>query len=81
MSVSLYFDHNVRAAIASGLRRRDVDVLATYEDGYAEADDPTILQHATDLGRVAFTHDDDFIAVGNDWQKEGRRFAGIIYVH
>ena len=81
MSVGLYFDHNVRAAIASGLRHRGVDVLVAYEDGYAQAADSMVLERATKLGRVAFTNDDDFLFVAHEWQKAGRMFAGVIYVH
>ena len=81
MSVALYFDHNVRAAIAVGLRQRGVDVLVAFEDGFAEAEDPAVLAQATDLGRVAFTNDDDFLAVAHDWLKTGRNFSGVIYAH
>jgi hypothetical protein len=81
VSVALYFDHNVRVAIAIGLRQRGVDVLVAFEDGFAEANDPTVLARATELGRVAFTNDDDFLAVAHDWLKTGREFAGVIYVH
>ncbi len=81
MSVAFYFDHNVRAAIVHGLRQRGVDVLVAFDDGYAEAEDPEVLARATELGRVAFTHDDDFLAVAHEWLKTGRTFAGVVYVH
>ena len=81
MSLALYFDHNVRAAIASGLRQRGVDVLLAYEDGYAEVDDPIVLERATELGRVTFTNDDDFLPIARQWLAAGRTFAGVVYVH
>ena len=81
MSVALYFDHNVRAAIASGLRQRGADVLLAIEDGFEEADDPAILGRATELGRVVFTSDDDFLAVACEWLSAGLAFSGLIYVH
>jgi hypothetical protein len=81
VSVALYFDHNVRAAIAIGLRQRGVDVLVASEDGFAEAKDPAVLARATELGRVGFTNDDDFLAIAHDWSTTGREFAGVIYVH
>ncbi len=81
MSLGLYFDHNVRAAIATRLKQRGIDVLVAFDDGYSEADDATILQRATALGRVTFTNDDDFLNVAHDWQSSGREFAGVIYVH
>ncbi len=81
MSVALYFDHKVRLAVSDGLRQRGVDVLVAFEDGFSEAEDPAVLARATELGRVAFTNDDDFLAVANAWLKSGRIFAGVIYVH
>ncbi len=61
--------------------RRGVEVLTAFDDGHSEADDPDVLKRATKLGRVAFTSDDDFLAVAHEWQKSGRTFAGVIYVH
>ena len=55
--------------------------LIAFEDDYAEAEDPEVLARATELGRVAFTNDDDFLAVANEWLKAGRQFAGVVYVH
>jgi hypothetical protein len=43
VSVPLYLDHNVRAAVAAGLRRRGVDVLTAHDDGAAELDDESLL--------------------------------------
>lgn len=60
MSVQLYMDHHVPAAITQGLRSRGVDVLTSYEDGTAEFDDPPVLARATELGRVVFSQDADF---------------------
>jgi predicted nuclease of predicted toxin-antitoxin system len=81
VSVTLYLDHNVHAAIALGLRQRGVDVLVAFEDGYAESDDADVLERAMQLGRVVFTNDDDFLAIADKWQETGRPFAGVIYVH
>jgi predicted nuclease of predicted toxin-antitoxin system len=57
VSVAFYMDHHVPSAVTEGLRRRGVDVLTTYEDGLAAADDEVILQRATVLGRPVFTQD------------------------
>jgi hypothetical protein len=81
MSVSLYFDHNVRFAIVLGLRQREVDVLTTRDDGFDTADDPDVLARATELRRVTFTNDDDFLAVAREWLQSGRSFAGVVYAH
>jgi hypothetical protein len=37
--------------------------------------------HAKILGRVLFTQDIRFKALAQDWQREGRQFAGLIFGH
>ena len=81
MSVNLYFDVHVRLAVADGLRLRGVDVLRAQEDGTAEFADPDLLNRATELGRVLFTQDDDFLSEGVRRQNNGESFAGIVYAH
>ena len=76
MSVGLYMDHHVPAAITRGLRRCDVDVLTAEEDETADWDDEPLLGRATRLGRIIFTQDDDLLAIGHKWQHAGREFAG-----
>ena len=61
MSVALYSDVHVRAAVTEGLRLRGVDVLTAQEDGAATMDDPDLLDRAGELGRVIFTQDQDFL--------------------
>jgi hypothetical protein len=79
MTIPLYLDHHVKAAITVGLRRRGVDVATCAEDGMDRADDDQILARATQLGRAVFTQDDDFLALANEWLRNGRAFAGVIY--
>lgn len=79
MTVLLYMDHHVKAAITDGLRRRGVDVLTCLEDGTDQADDEQILQRASQLGRAEFTQDDDFLVLADKWLKQGREFAGVIF--
>jgi hypothetical protein len=74
-------DHHVPAAITQGLRRRGVDVLTAEEDQTSEWDDERLLERATLLGRIVFTQDDDFLAIGHHWRNSGRDFAGIVYAH
>ena len=45
------------------------------------ADDEAIVARATELGRVVFTRDEDFLAIASDIQASGRRFSGVIYAH
>jgi hypothetical protein len=79
MSVLLYIDHHVKAAITDGLRKRGVDVMTCTEDGTDQADDEQILERATYLGRTVFTQDDDFLVLADEWLRKGREFAGVIY--
>lgn len=81
MAQAFYMDVHVPSAVTVGLRRRDVDVLTSQEDGTQEADDVALLQRATDLGRALFTQDDDLLAIAASWQREGREFAGVVYAH
>jgi len=74
-------DHHVRGAATKGLRRRGIDVLTAFEDGRAEAPDDELFVRATDLGRVVFTQDDDFLIIADEWQRVGRHFAGVVYAH
>lgn len=80
MTVQFYFDENVSGHIVRGLRRREVDILTTAEDGLAGFADECLLQRATDLDRVMFSQDSDLVAIAKRWQAEGRRFSGLIYV-
>jgi predicted nuclease of predicted toxin-antitoxin system len=79
MSIPLYMDHHVKAAITDGLRRRGVDVLTCADDGADQSDDDAILERAAHLARAVFTQDDDFLALADEWLRNGRDFAGVIY--
>jgi hypothetical protein len=79
MAVTLYMDVHVPAAITRQLRRRGVDVLTAQEDGYDAVYDDELLTRATALGRVVFTHDIRFRVEAEDWLRQGREFAGLIF--
>jgi predicted nuclease of predicted toxin-antitoxin system len=81
VSVPLYMDHHVDAAITQGLRRRGIDVLTSRDDGTDTWDDEPLLRRATDLGRALFSQDDDFLAIAHRFLSSGRPFAGLIYGH
>lgn len=81
MPLRLYFDHHIHKAIAVGLRLREVDVLTAHEDGGDELADPDLLDRASALGRVLFTHDDDLLVEAAARQEQDKYFAGVIYVH
>ncbi len=59
MSLRLYMDVHVPAAITEGLRRRAIDVLTSQEDGTRQADDEQLLKRSTELERVLVSQDED----------------------
>ena len=77
----LYMDVHVNAAITAGLRRREIDVLTSQEDGSTRFDDADLLRRATELDRVLFSQDDDFLSIVREHQSHGTFFAGLIYGH
>jgi hypothetical protein len=81
MSIPLYMDVHVHAAITEQLEVRGVDVITAQDDDRADSDDDDLLEQATALGRVIFTQDADFHAIAAHWQQQGREFAGIVYGH
>jgi predicted nuclease of predicted toxin-antitoxin system len=81
MPLAFYMDHHVPRAITLGLRLRGVDVLTAYEDGASELEDATLLDRASERGRVLFTRDDDLLAEAAKRQREEIPFLGVIYAH
>ncbi len=79
MSIALYMDVHVPRPITEQLRRREVDVLTVIEDGRRELPDDELLDRAHELGRVLFTQDARFKGLAEDWQRQGRPFAGMIF--
>lgn len=80
MAVGLYADHNLNRAICQGLRLRGVDLLTALEDEAARLPDPELLDRATDLERVLLSSDRDLIVEARRRQREGIRFAGVVFV-
>ena len=81
MPLSVYMDVHIPLAISDGLRRRHIDVLTSQEDGTSEYDDEPLLARATELGRLLFTQDEDFLRIAAHWQRSGNHFVGILYAH
>lgn len=77
--IALYMDEHIRRAITIGLRLRGVDVLTVQEDGRAGTPDPLLLDRSTELQRVMFSQDQDFLIEANRRQVEGIPFSGVIY--
>ena len=74
-------DAHVHSSITEQLRRRSVEVLTAQDDGLDDLDDEQLLNRSTSLGRLMFTFDIRFKARAEDWQRQGRSFAGLIWGH
>jgi len=81
MPVAFYMDQHVPKAITEGLQRLGIDVIRTQDDDRDRATDEEILDRATELGRVVFTRDEDFLALAHERQTDGTEFAGVVYAH
>jgi predicted nuclease of predicted toxin-antitoxin system len=81
MTISLYMDVHIPQAITTQLRRRNIDVLTAQEDNTIELSDEQLLERSTALGRVLFTQDIRFRALAENWQRESKLFAGLIFGH
>lgn len=81
MPNAFYMDAHIPRAITLGLRMRKIDVLTAQEDGAGTLPDPELLDRATQLNRVFFTFDDDFLAEAVKRQREHKSFSGVIYTH
>lgn len=81
MSIGLYMDVHVPAAITRGLVLRGVDVLTAQLDETTTLDDGALLDRATSLGRVIFSQDEDLLAEATRRQRSGQSFGGVIYAH
>jgi predicted nuclease of predicted toxin-antitoxin system len=74
-------DEHVHRAITAGLRFRGVDVLTAQEDGRRNIPDEVLLDRATELQRVLFSEDEDFLVEATRRLRDGIPFAGIVYAH
>ena len=81
MSVGLYMDVHVPAAVTRGLLLRNVDVLTAQLDRTTDLEDSALLDRATELGRVLFSQDEDLLAEATKRQRSGKHFGGVIYAH
>ena len=81
MAHAYYMDVHIPAAITDGLRRRGIDVLTAQQDDKTTALDEYLLGRASELGRILFTQDDDFLNIASTCQEEGREFSGVVYGH
>ena len=81
MAVGLYADVHVPRPVIWQLRGRGVDILAATEEHTNELPDDELLTLATSLSRVLVTQDIRFRVMAEDWQRNGRTFAGLVFGH
>lgn len=81
VSLAVYMDVRVPLAITDGLRRRGIDVLTSQEDETTELDDEPLLARVTELGRLLFNQDQDFLRVAPEWSQSMKQFLGIVFAH
>lgn len=77
MQIRYHLDESVNHAVAAGLRQRGLDVTTTTDAGLLGADDKDQLDFAHANGRVAVTHDSDFLRLA----AAGSEHSGIAYCH
>ncbi len=76
-TIKFHLDENCDPAIASGLRRRGIDVTTTPEAGLIGATDEEQVSFALPEGRMIFTQDADYLRL----HASGEPHAGIVYCH
>ncbi|MCE0524142.1 MAG: DUF5615 family PIN-like protein [Methylacidiphilales bacterium] len=81
MPTPLYADVHVPGPVILQLRLRGVDIAAATEEGHERKTDEELLIVSTSLGRVMVTQDIRFRVLAEDWQRQGRLFAGLIFAH
>src|SRR5207244_3860628 len=79
LNLKFYMDEHVPQAITDGLRLHDVDVLTVQEDERSGLTDPMLMDRSTELDRLLFTQDPDFLIEANRRQRGGIQFSGIIF--
>jgi predicted nuclease of predicted toxin-antitoxin system len=77
LSLRLYMDEHIPAAITRALRARSVDVLTVQEDGFAGMEDPAVMDRAGALGRILVSEDEDMIRETVRRMRSSQRFAGL----
>jgi len=75
--LKIYADENVNFAIVQGLRARGVTAWTAKEVGFQGKSDQQQLTYAAEEKAVLFTHDDDLLALANQWLQEGKEHCRI----
>ena len=81
MSLAFYMDVHVRYAVTRELRLQGIDALTAQEDGSELLNDSELLDRATELERVLFSQDEDFLVEATRRQRANEFFYGVVYAH
>jgi hypothetical protein len=79
MSLAVYMDVHVTAAVTEGLRRKCLDVRTAQADAAGVLSDEELLLRATAVGSVLLTQDADFLEITARWQQQGIAFSGVLF--
>jgi hypothetical protein len=74
-TIRFHLDETCSQAIATGLRRRGIDVTTTPDAGMLQAGDEDQLRFCLAEGRVIFSFDDDLLRLA----ASGVEHAGVVY--
>jgi predicted nuclease of predicted toxin-antitoxin system len=74
-----YMDESVSGRITEPLLLGGIDALRA-QDHAEGASDEDVLNRAIELKRVLVTQDTDHLAIGTQYQREGRAFTGIVFI-
>ena len=79
MSLAVYMDVHVTAAVTEGLRRKLLDVRTAQGDAAGQLSDEELLERATTLGSVLLTQDADFLEITARWQQRSIPLSGVLF--
>lgn len=78
MKPRLFTDAHISAVAVKQLRLKGVDVVRCEDVHLERAEDPELLEYATQQGRVMVSCDRDFELLHYAWMGQVRNHAGII---
>jgi len=79
-TIKFYTDSHIAEAVTTQCQRQGVDIIRCQDVGHDDLKDIDHLIYATEQGRTIITGDADFLRLNDQWLREGRQHAGVIYV-
>jgi predicted nuclease of predicted toxin-antitoxin system len=74
--VRFLLDTQLPAAMADWLRERSLEVEHVLEINLAQASDASVWKHATNVGAVIISKDEDFA----EWVRRGRKGPSVVWI-